>query len=758
MIEQAFLNIAQKLGIHNIKPAEVKEQVKLYLSSERAGKWLLIFDNADDTEMWLTANNTAPALEDFLPQSEQGHIIFTTRNGELAVELTSSNIISIPDVDKETAWNILESLLLNKALLKDHIITATLLEQLAFLPLAIAQASAYINKKRLSLSAYSTLLQEEEQEAVELLSEDFQDPGRYKDIQNPVITTWLISFKQIQRQSQAAADYLSFIGCISPRNIPQSLLPLQTTKKQRLDALGLLNAYSFTSSQGTDISMHRLVHIATRSWLRKKRVFSHWVHKVAGQMDLVFPDNHHNNRGLWREYLPHALALAYENEFIIQQEQYLHLTEKIADCLGSDGRYHEAEVLYNRLMRINQEKNGQEHPSTLTSMGNLASTYRNQGRWNEAEKLEVQVMETRKTVLGAEHPETLTSIANLATTYRNQGRWNEAEKLDRQVMEISKTVLGAEHPETLTSIANLATTYWNQGQWNEAEKLEIQVIEISKRVLGAEHPNTLTSMGNLASTYRNQGRWNEAEKLEVQVMETRKTVLGAEHPETLTSIANLATTYRNQGRWNEAEKLDRQVMEIRKTVLGADHPETLTSIANLATTYWNQGQWNEAEKLEIQVQVIEISKTVLGADHPSTLTSMANLAYAWESQGKLHDAMALMENCSELRSKVLGPNHPDARASSHTLSHWKHEHISNRTPGPAPSQIECSQYVPEISTGNAETTIATQLSHQEYVKPLPPQRQSANPFLRGQFLSHPLIILSRANSPASGHQHLQEVD
>ena len=65
---------------------------------------------------------------------------------------------------------------------------------------------------------------------------------------------------------------------------------------------------------------------------------------------------------------------------------------------------------------------GEEHPSTLTSMGNLASTYRNQGRWTEAEKLFVQVMETRKKKLGADHPSTLTSMANLASTYRNQGR------------------------------------------------------------------------------------------------------------------------------------------------------------------------------------------------------------------------------------------------------------------------------------------------------------------------------------------------
>ncbi|KAF4615876.1 hypothetical protein G7Y89_g15240 [Cudoniella acicularis] len=48
---------------------------------------------------------------------------------------------------------------------------------------------------------------------------------------------------------------------------------------------------------------------------------------------------------------------------------------------------------------------GEEHPSTLTSMANLASTYRNQGRWDEAEELEVQVMETRKTKLGADHPD-----------------------------------------------------------------------------------------------------------------------------------------------------------------------------------------------------------------------------------------------------------------------------------------------------------------------------------------------------------------
>ncbi|KAF1813825.1 hypothetical protein P152DRAFT_394012, partial [Eremomyces bilateralis CBS 781.70] len=88
----------------------------------------------------------------------------------------------------------------------------------------------------------------------------------------------------------------------------------------------------------------------------------------------------------------------------------------------------------------------------------LPSELLEQDRWKEAEELEVQVMEASKRVLGAEHPHTLTSMNNLASTYWNQGRWKEAEELEAQMMDTSKRVLGAEHPGTLTSMDNLAFT------------------------------------------------------------------------------------------------------------------------------------------------------------------------------------------------------------------------------------------------------------------------------------------------------------
>jgi tetratricopeptide (TPR) repeat protein len=692
-LHQAYRDVARQLRIPGWEEekADVKKLVQGHLSKDDAGQWLVVFDNADDIDMWITkagskqeSEQGSRCLVDYLPSSDQGSIIFTTRDRKTATKLAHQNVVEIREMDEVAATQLLQKCLIKPDLVNNRQDTAVLLGELTYLPLAIAQAAAYINENGITLGCYLSLLAEQEEEVIALLSEEFEDDGRYRDVKNPVATTWLISFEQIQQSNPLAAQYLSFMSCVAPKEIPQSLLPPGSSRKEETDAIGTLNAYSFVSRRPADpvLDLHRLVHLATRNWLRKERKLAQWTERVIVRLEEVFPDDNHKNRSVWRRYLPHARYALQADLVDKDWTCRIDLIWRYGLCLYRDGQWGEAEVAILQVLETEKMVLGPDHPSTLVSMANLASIYWNQGRWNEAEKLEVQVMEIRKAVLGIEHPDTLTSMANLASTYHIQGRWDEAEKLGMQVMETSKAVLGAEHPNTLTSMANLATTYSNQGRSNEAEKLVVQVIERRKTVLGAEHPNTLTSMANLATTYRNQGRLNEAEKLGMQVMETSKAVLGAEHPNTLTSMANLATTYSNQGRLNEAEKLGMQVMEIRKKLLGAEHPDTLISMGNLASTYYNQGRWNEAEKLE--VQVMEIGKAVLGAEHPNTLTSMANLAYTWKSQRRLADALALLEACYRLRKKVLGPDHPDTRDSFHALGIWRDQHdlLLNETSHP----------------------------------------------------------------------------
>jgi tetratricopeptide (TPR) repeat protein len=640
-LHQAYLEVAQQLGIPGWEDDEqdVKRLVQEYLSKESTGRWLLVFDNADNIDMWI-AKVSGPesglrhgqgfrSLIDYLPKSKQGAILFTTRDRKIAVKLAQQNVVNIPAMGEDAATRLLEKCLVNRDLINSRQDTNTLLSQLTYLPLAIVQAAAYINANEITLGDYALLLADQEVEVIELLSEEFEDNGRYRDVKNPVATTWLISFEQIRQRDPLAADYLSFMACVEPKDIPQSLLPPGASRKRETDAIGTLTAYSFITTRREDMALdlHRLVQLATRNWLRKEGQLTKSTEKAIVQLEDAIPNNSHKNRGLWRTYLPHV-RFALESDVVDKDwEPRMELLWIYGSCLHEDGR------------------------------------------WDEAEKIYVQVIEIEKEKLGADHPDTLASMANLAVIYSEQGREDEAEKLKVQVIEIRKEKLGADHPDTLASMANLAVTYSQQGRQDKAEKLKVQVMEIQKEKLGVDHPSTLTSMANLAVTYSQQDREDEAEKLMSQVIEIQKERLGADHPETLASIANLAVTYSKQGREDEAEKLKLQVMEIQKEKLGADHPDTLTSMANLAVTYSEQGRQDKAEKL--MSQVIEIQKEKLGADHPSTLTSMANLAFMWKGQGQDMEAISLMTECVQRQQHALGVNHPNSISCSMALAKWK---------------------------------------------------------------------------------------
>jgi tetratricopeptide (TPR) repeat protein len=665
---QAYLTVAQQLNVpgRDKKGADVKRLVQNYLSDESAGQWLLVFDNADDLDMWMSKpvpEQGSSCLLDYLPKSKQGNIVFTTRDRKMAVKLAPKNVVEMREMNTEAATELLRKYLVGHDLTANGDAAKALLTQLAFLPLAIVQATAYIKANGISIADYLALLIQQDESAIELLSEDFADDDGYPNIKNPVATTWLISFERIQQHHPLAADYLSFMACIEPNDIPQTLLPEGLSRKKETDAIGTLDAYSFITRRVAHpgFNLHRLVHLATRNWLKEKGSIGEWAMKTIRRLREVFPNHDHKNRAIWRMYLAHARYALFTDEVDKNGEDYTELAQNFGLCLLRDGRYDEAEKILLEVMKRNRTILGSEHPDTLTSMADLASTYSSQGRWKEAKELNMQVMDTRKMVLGEEHLDTLSSTANLASTYYSQGQWREAQELDVQVLDTFKRVLGSEHPLTLESMANLASAYWDQGRWKEAEALDVQVMDMRKRVLGKEHPNTLTSMANLASTYRKQGRWKEAEELNMQVMDTRKRVLGEEHPDTLRSIADLGSTYYIQGQWKEAEALDVQVMDMRKRMLGKERPDTLASMANLASTYREQGRWKEAE--ELFVQVVEMSNRVLGPEHPGTLEKMAHLALTYRNQGRWELAEELQVKDLQFNKRIYGDEHPETLMS-----------------------------------------------------------------------------------------------
>ena len=447
--------------------ADVKQLVKRRLSDEGFGQWLMIIDNADDVNVLfdpLCHENDTDRLIDYLPHSRKGSLVFTTRNRKVAIDLAESNVIEVSELNEPEAKELLRKRLLQKDLEDDKVVHE-FLEVLTYLPLAIVQAIAFINTNDIPLSEYISEYRSSEEEATDLLSEEFEDQGRYRNMKNPVATTWYMSFNLIRKYDPLAAEYLSFMACTTGENIPGSLLLSSSSGLKRIKAIGTLKAYAFiterqaqrevqqgqTQGQRRAFDVHPLVHLATRNWLRAHDQWHVWANKTLTRLVEVVPFGGHDKREVWMTYLPHAIHVV-DLPQLFEAEARMSLLDRIGHCEQMLGHYKGAQQAHQQLLGRREKVLGKEHPGTLISMNNLAIALSNQGKYIEAEKMHQETLALREKVSGKEHPETLTSMNNLALTLKSQGRNQDAISLMQQCFQLRKQILGPQHPYTKTSL------------------------------------------------------------------------------------------------------------------------------------------------------------------------------------------------------------------------------------------------------------------------------------------------------------------
>jgi tetratricopeptide (TPR) repeat protein len=582
-LHRSYASVARKLGIPGCDndQADTKQVVTHCVAELSTRQCLLVFDNVEDITVRSSSSSSTSEAADLsavLPHSKLCSVIFTTTESEIAEALAPRNVTALQELAPDEALIMLQNRLTSALSNAEQQNAVHLLGQLSYLPLAVVQTAACINAGEMTIQEYQAQLDEHKRAAFKYNDDSFKGDLRERSSRDIIAATLSLSMRQVRRSNAVAANYLFLAACVDRKDILLDILDVDSPQA-REDAVKVLERYALVTRRPAEsaLDVHRLVHSALRKRLQAEGRLQEWIQRMIAQILRLFPNNNHTNRSKWRRLLPHAQSILLHTQGDNNKER-LDLAWKCAMALCSDGQFKAAKELFVQVIETRRSVLGEEHLDTLTSIVNLASTYRNQGQWREAEELQVQVIETTKRILSDEHPHTLTSISNLTLTYMNQRRWREAEELQVQVIETRKRVLGDEHPNTLGSIHNLAATYMSQRRWREAEELQVQVMETMKRILGDEHPDTLTSIANVASTYMNQGQWRETEELEVQVMETRQRILGDEHPDTLSSMHNLAFTLKLRSRHKEALVLINKCFQCRRKVLGEQHPDTQLSL------------------------------------------------------------------------------------------------------------------------------------------------------------------------------------
>lgn len=694
---EAYHRIGRELGLPDLDNPDVDtlQLVKEWLSNDANGPWLLVLDNADDTETLFGSTSHETTQQDgqqykglisYLPQSVKGSMIVTTRDRRIGGRLSKAEKpITVLPFEMRDAKVLLQKTLQEDELSNDH--SMELLEALGLLPMAITQAAAFIRENSISILKYLDYLRSNDKEAKDLLDQTYHDPARDPESRNSVFQTWKISFDNIRKQRPRAADILSLMAVLDRQAVQEELL--REDNEQDIDfitAIGTLKAFSLITEEktGGTFGIHRLIQLAMQRWLELEDMIELWQKKAIYAVTrlciprLPFSDGWKT----WKTMSPHVhvvLGFTFRSEpFLLERAWMLHrlsiyeleqgllenagatartalatiqklgklegdndnlnlelgITNIAAIILALQGKYEEAEKMHRERLDKVQRKFGSTHPNTLMDLDCLGDTLLRQGKYNEAEAL------LRRSIEGwTTSPENSTnkfrfcSVMSLAQTLEMQGRYSEAEENIRQAVDGHIEGFGDTHPYTTWCRSVQASIFTRQDKLEAADAVARQVLQGLESSLGPQHLYTARYQGEVALILEKRDKCEEAERLRRQAFHGLENLFGPKHSETINALGALARVLQTQHRYAEAEEAWRRVVSLSDEIHGPEFPQIFDALRCSALVLKQQAKYAEFEA--VSLRAFHGCETVFGPMHPQTVLSLNYLVDAMFLQNKV---------------------------------------------------------------------------------------------------------------------------
>jgi tetratricopeptide (TPR) repeat protein len=670
----SLLYIAEAL---QLPEREDKDQQRVVSAVQRwliaHSQWLLIWDNVEDLAL----------LDRFLPATRSGAILLTTRRQALGALARGLDLLPMEQeegilfllrrakvLDPEATGEQMDQFA--ERMPAQYAAAADLVTELGGLPLALDQASAYLEETHCGLPAYLNLFRAQRVTLLQRRGE------RSRDHPASVSTTFALAIAATVHSHPAVRDLLQICALLQPDAIPEEIFrqggghlgpTLEAVCHDPLEwdrVVGVACSYSLLSRQPDEqtLSIHRLVQAALLDAMTEAER-EQWNRQAIKALAVVFPDIRlATEYTAWKHakhLLPHTLLCLHRAEAREESLPFASLTYKVAQYLREQSRYAEAEPLYQRALRIQEQVLGPEHPEVATLLNYLSAMYHEQSKYAEAERLLQRVLRIREQVLGPEHPDVARTLNNLALIYQMQSRYAEAEQLLQRALPILERVLGPDQPSVANALNTLGVIYSILARYREAEQLLQRVLHIRKRTQGSDHPHTANACYNLAGLFQDQGQNTEAERLYRRALHIWEQALGPEHPDVALVLNDLGKLFLSQGNYVEAERLYRRALHIWEQALGPEHPDVARAFTSLANLFRDQGQDGEAEAF--YHRSLAIREKYLDSHHPETAETLHGLALLRKTQGKLDEAIFLAERVLTMRAQFIGAAHPKTLAT-----------------------------------------------------------------------------------------------
>ena len=576
-----FATLAEPLGLDPDMADQTRLAAAVRQRLQSRSGWLLILDNVNDP--------TLP--RHWLPGTGGGHALITSRRTDwhglakaVGLELMAeSEALQLLTVRPDPQVLPLAEL----AAARD------LAAELGHLPLALAQARAYMAESGKSVAAYLRM---------------FRASGPGNSVAAPGLdypasyaATWRLSIDAAQATCPGARPLLELLAFLAADPLPVEVLgaapkavpEVLRAEHARDEAVAALRRYSLLRVEGGSITVHRLVQAVTRDGLRDDAAYLARSALTLARAGLPRRSWEPPNWRAVATLLPHILKATSHAERLRTSPM------ACASALCAVALYHEshaawelAEPLFRHVLKIGEENLDPNDIRLAYWLNNLGQCLKGMERFREAEPLFRRSLDilSDKTDLWT----LSTVVANLGGLYRKTHRYQQAEQLLHQAIAIDESELPPDHKRLASRYNNLAQLYRKMKRIEKAERFFQRAIAIGGEALGPEHPRLATWLNNLALLYRDDRRHGDAERFFGRAIAVGERTLGPEHPDLAVWIGNLADLYRTTDRHAEAAPLYQRAIATLEASLPPTHPQIVTARANYTALLEELGRSAEA--------------------------------------------------------------------------------------------------------------------------------------------------------------------
>lgn len=421
LVTQVLAYARRSIGLKELPTDYSNEQIVQHYLARWEARWpgrkLLVLDDVGEYKR----------VKGFLPQQRAFRVLMTTR-----VRMQSPvKRLQLGVLGPSAALALLRELLGDDARLeKERAVAAALCEWLGYLPLGIELIGRYLSESSATLSAVF-----EQLKRLALGARMLATVPDEMDYEHNIEAALELSWQTLDAQGQTMALLL---GMFALAPIAAEWVVASLPDWDELDVGDCLDRQlvkrSFVNRMPDGYELHGLVweflqaKLASKEWVEQTEPLSQGFAEAMTAIAKTIPQIPTlNDRARVLMAVPHLESVTEQWTAVLDDD------DKTWCCTG------------------------------------LGRLYESMSRWVEAERCCLRALEIRKSELGERHPSTATSLNNLAVFYSYTNRFPEAVTTMSEALNIWQEQLGSEHPHTLSSQRSLEAM---QSKWKEQSAAE----------------------------------------------------------------------------------------------------------------------------------------------------------------------------------------------------------------------------------------------------------------------------------------------